>query len=234
MTHMTLDIILCKIEQMFLEARLFCSQSHISVKKRTYRTRSFSTRAALMLRRKSRSLRNSESPVTVICHSWHSHLPSSHLYVRLYHDVASCPSLRARSFCPSVPFFPPKYHSSTSSNWSADHGYRISRKKKISSIRRAISVRVVWSIRGSGILTWRDWSVGESAVQKARTREKRCEWTDRQMDRQADRKWNVLGGELNDVFEFGRYHPSGHPADERDERVCPPPFGISPGGSTCK
>lgn len=26
-------------------------------------------------------------------------------------------------------------------------------------------------------------------------------------------------GELNDVFEFGRYHPSSHPADERDERV---------------
>lgn len=39
-----------------------------------------------------------------------------------------------------------------------------------------------------------------------------------------DRKWNVLGGELNDVFEFGRQHPSDY-LNERDEREPSPPFG---------
>jgi len=132
-------------------------------------------------------------------------------HTRLYRDV-SRPFLRGRSFRPSIFFL-----ASTIHPWALiearamDIGYR----EKKNLVERSLHTL---HDRYAAAVSWRG-AIGRSAVQKARTREKRCEWTDRQMDRQADRKWNVLGGELNDVFEFGRYHPFGHPADERDERV---------------
>jgi len=81
------------------------------------------------------------------------------------------------------------------------------------------SVGIVWSICGGSVLTWRDWSVGRRCKKRERgKRDATHGRADRQMDGQADRKWNVLSDELNDVFKFGCYHPSGRPVDKRDER----------------
>lgn len=141
----------------------------------------------------------------------------------IIYTALSWPSLRAWFFCWSIFFLASTIHPRVLiEEQTAD----IKGEKKSSSIHRATSI---WSIYSS-VLTWRDWSVGQSAVQKARTREKRCEWSDRQMDRQADRKWNVHGGELNDVFEFGRYHPAVRPSGRwKRWKGCPPPFGVTPG-----
>lgn len=134
------------------------------------------------------------------------------------------------SFClPDFFFSPRKYHSSASSNWSADCGRGISGKKNL--VDSSVVGRSLHALhdRYAVAVSWRG-AIGRSvggAKSENEGKEMRDTWTDGQMGRQADRKWNVLGGELNDVFEFGRYQPSDYPANERDEREPSPSFGVT-------
>lgn len=161
-----------------------CSPSY---KNTTYRTRSF------FLREQAHCFRTSQVSISRKFYAGHSNLPfvrsSSTFHPHTAHDVVSCPSSDL-SVCPF--FFSPIastiHPRALIEARTAGAGYR--EKKKISSIRPSsgdLCTRCMIDTR------WRCPDVarlvGRSAVQKARTREKRCDtWTDGQMGRQADRK----------------------------------------------
>lgn len=180
----------------------------------------FVSRATLMFPWKSRSLRNSELLVTICSIRAPIYLPHLRLSWRQHHAHPCAIFL-------SVHLFPREHHSFASSNWSTgqDIGYRekknldssgdlytrcmIDMRRQCPDVARLVGAK---SEDEGKEMRMDGQTDGQTGGQKVKCPQRRI-------------KWRFRIRPLSFVRPSGRW---------KRWKGCPPPFGITPEGSTCK